>query len=64
MNITTTKFGNVLVMIDSSDSRYVTIDGKTKRFGLYAMAEVDKEYNVHYNAEQAYTTVFNKLPEE
>lgn len=64
MNITTTKFGNVLVMIDSANNRYVVINGKTKRFGLYAMAEVDKEFSIHNSAEQAYTNVFNKLPEE
>lgn len=61
MNISVHNFGDVKVMIDSDSSRYVTIGGVTKRFGLYAMAEVDAEYNTHYDAAKAYKTVFEKL---
>lgn len=61
MNIITHNFGKVKVMIDSNNDRYVTIDRTTKRFGLYAMAEVDKLFDIHNSAEKAYTEVFEKL---
>lgn len=64
MNISTHTIGDVTVMIDSNNDRYVTIDEKTKRFGLYAMAAVDKHFAKHGDAEAAYKHVFDVVVSE
>ena len=61
MNIITYNFGDVRVVIDSKNERYVTWEDKEVRFSQYAMAEVNKLYFNGSTVEQAYKTVFKRL---
>lgn len=60
MNIDVVNHGDVRVMRDREDT-YVTIDGETRRFGMYAMAEVRHQLTMDVPPAHAYRNVFESM---